>query len=53
MTYERIENLFRILLASGFVFGSLGMLTACTDEGPFEEAGEEVDNVIDEIDDEF
>ena len=53
MSYEKVRDLLRVLLASGFIFGGLSALSACTDEGPFEEAGEEVDDVIDDIDDAF
>lgn len=42
---------FRMLsraLLLAFVIGSLGMVSACEDQGPAEEAGEQIDESIEE-----
>jgi hypothetical protein len=48
----RIKSLEAFLLASVLGLG-LGGLAGCESQGPFEEAGEEIDDAIDEVEDEF
>ncbi len=46
---------FRMLsraLLLAFVIGSLGMVSACEEQGPAEEAGEQIDESIEEAGDE-
>lgn len=52
MTNEKLENLIRALLLIGAIGGGASLLSAC-EEGAFEEAGEEIDQAGDEIDEEF
>ncbi|MDX1573583.1 MAG: hypothetical protein R3341_06115 [Methylophaga sp.] len=47
---------FRILsraLLLAFVIGSLGMVSACEEQGPAEDAGEQIDESIEEAGDEI
>ncbi len=47
---------FRMLsrtLLLAFVIGSLGMVSACEEQGPAEEAGEQIDESIEEAGDEI
>ncbi|MDT8310456.1 MAG: hypothetical protein RQ732_03320 [Methylophaga sp.] len=47
---------FRMLsraLLLAFVIGSLGMVSACEDQGPAEKAGEQIDESIEESADEL
>jgi hypothetical protein len=48
---QQIEHLLRIALAGFVLVGGAGLVSACTDNGPFEEAGEEIDQSIDNIED--
>lgn len=41
-----------LILLLGLALGTLG-LTACDDQGPAEEAGEEIDDTADDVGDEF
>lgn len=47
MTYKNIAAWLATLLAAS----SLG-LVGCESQGPFEEAGEEIDQAVDEVEDE-
>ncbi len=38
---------------AAFVAAGVVGLSACESQGPFEEAGEEIDQAVDEIEDEF
>lgn len=53
MKYEKLENLIRALFLIGAIAGGASAMSACTDEGPFEEAGEEIDEAAEEIDEEI
>ncbi len=53
MKTEKLENLIRSLVMIGAIAGGASAMSACTDEGPFEEAGEEIDEAADEIDEEL
>ncbi|MEX0615787.1 MAG: hypothetical protein WD177_07755 [Methylophaga sp.] len=44
--------LSRALLLT-FIVGSLGMVSACEQQGPAEEAGEEIDETVEEAGDEI
>ena len=46
---ETARGYLRLLLVAVFTLG----LTACATDGPFEEAGEEVDEAIEEVDEAF
>lgn len=52
MNTEKLENLLRTLVCVGAIAGGASIVAAC-EEGPFEEAGEAIDDVGDEIDEEF
>lgn len=45
-------KMFSRALLLAFVIGSLGMVSACEDQGPAEEAGEQIDETIEEMGDE-
>lgn len=53
MTLEKLIQLTRPLLILGIFAGSFSLVTGCKNDGPFEEAGEEIDNAADEIGDEI
>jgi hypothetical protein len=50
--YENLERLMRALIAGSVILGGASLMSAC-DEGPFEEAGEEIGDAADEIEDEL
>jgi tRNA A37 threonylcarbamoyltransferase TsaD len=50
---NQLEKLFRMLIVGSAVFGGATLLTACDNEGPFEEAGEEIDDAVDDVEDEL
>jgi hypothetical protein len=45
-------NRLKLLLAALMLSGGMMTLTAC-EEGPLEEAGEEIDDAIDDVEDEL
>lgn len=53
MKFEKLINLSKPLLILSVLAGSFSLATGCKNDGPFEEAGEEIDNAADEIGDEI
>ena len=52
MKFERFEETLKALLIGLFLASSAMFLSAC-DEGPLEEAGEEIDDAIDDVEDQL
>ncbi len=47
------HKVFKALIAGLFVVGGSNLLAGCEDDGPFEEAGESIDEAAEEIDEEI